>query len=466
MNSSVQRGSQNVVALSHALLPAVRQSVAIHSSLFPAFDTMTPALASILIEDAYSFVRKMIKGHSLEPSPGGKEPQELVSNPGQIAPGSQLLGATVVWKLRAANDTEAWLLSRAEGFSVLKIEDASPQEESARPARARLAHEAAFLAHLNEVPKANIACNRMAGLVGPPNPSTLPEDLTTISGISQIAHCPSLSRGGRACLPKVASAEVNDLAQDGVRGALVPLALDSLGEVSQETNVTPPLLHPTPKLLDKGELDGRFYLEREFIPGVDALTAAAEWREIGAVKGRQMLLHLAQTIARTYATLHERGVLHGNVHPRNVLIRSDSTAVLLDFSHARPSVSQTFLPTPLERGGTSFFFEPEMARVALAGLPSMPVSAPGEQHAVAALIYFLVTGAHWQNFRPGRDAMLEDIATLHPLTFRERGVEPWPEMEAVLGRALSKLPDARFPSMSAFAATLDHVTAPPTTNGF
>jgi serine/threonine protein kinase len=218
-----------------------------------------------------------------------------------------------------------------------------------------------------------------------------------------------------------------------------------------------------PKLLDKGEWDGRFYVEMEFIEGAHAATAAALWRERGGAKGRQMLLRLAKTIARAYAALHKRGILHGDIHPDNVLIRRDGTVVLLDFGVARPAVSQTSLPTPVDRPGRAFFFEPEMARVALAGLPSMPASQSGEQHAVATLLYFLMTGAHWQNFRLGRDAMLEDIATLHPLSFRKRGVESWPELEAVLGRALSKLPEARFPSMSAFAGELDAVTVAPGT---
>jgi serine/threonine-protein kinase len=275
--------------------------------------------------------------------------------------------------LYVTDDTEVYLLSRERGFSVLKIQRPSLYGPYSRAVRARLAHEAAFLANLG--------------------------------------------------------------------GVLAP------------------------RLLDKDELDGRFYIEIEFIEGVDAATAACEGRKRGGERGRQLLLRLAQTIARSYARLHERGVLHGNVHPGNVRIRDDATAILLDFAAARPAVAQTALPTPPDRGGTPFFFEPEMARVALACLPSMPASQPGEQHAVAALIYFLLTGAHWQNLRLGRDAMLEDIATLRPLSFRQRGVESWPEMEAVLGRALSKLPDARFPSMSAFAAALDAVTASPMTNG-
>ena len=84
-----------------------------------------------------------------------------------------------------------------------------------------------------------------------------------------------------------------------------------------------------------------------------------------------------------------------------------------------------------------------MARAAVAGLPSPPVSQAGEQHAVAALIYFLMTGNHWQNFRLGREEMLKDLSTLPPLSFRERGMPSWPEVEAALARALAKFPEER-----------------------
>ncbi len=39
-------------------------------------------------------------------------------------------------------------------------------------------------------------------------------------------------------------------------------------------------------------------------------------------------------VARAYAGLHERGVIHGDVHPRNVLITAAGEAVLLDFGYA------------------------------------------------------------------------------------------------------------------------------------
>ena len=217
----------------------------------------------------------------------------------------------------------------------------------------------------------------------------------------------------------------------------------------------------TPKLLGEGELDGRSYLEMEFIQGVDLSTASAEWREREGENSQRKLLGLAQTISRTYAALHDRGVLHGDVHPSNILVRPDSSVRLIDFGFARATTAGTSLPTPPHRAGIPFFFEPEMARAALAGLPSPPASEAGEQHAVAALIYFLITGYHWQNFRLGREEMLNDIATLAPLSFRERGSPSWPELEAALARALAKSPEERYSSMGAFADALGALTTPP-----
>lgn len=219
-----------------------------------------------------------------------------------------------------------------------------------------------------------------------------------------------------------------------------------------------------PRLLGKGEMEGRFYLEIEFIEGVDVAAASAEWRERGGEQAQQTQLVLAQDIVRTYAALHRRGVLHGDVHPSNILLKRNGPPVLIDFGVARATTSGTCFPTPPDRGGIPFFFEPEMAKAVLAGAPSMPASEAGEQHAVGALIYFLMTGAHWQNFRLGREAMLEDIASLQPLSFHERGVPSWPQLEAVLRRALSKLPEDRFASMSTFASALAAVALPSPAN--
>jgi eukaryotic-like serine/threonine-protein kinase len=146
-----------------------------------------------------------------------------------------------------------------------------------------------------------------------------------------------------------------------------------------------------------------------------------------------------------------------------VLVDRDGRVTLLDFALAR-HVADT--DRPVMRAGVAFYFEPELARVALAGLPDPRVTAAGEQFALAALLYLLLTGEQYQDFQLEQRAFLGAIRDGTPLTFAARGVEPWPEVEAILARALSKEPADRYPSVAAFAAALRQVdVAPPVTDG-
>jgi eukaryotic-like serine/threonine-protein kinase len=216
--------------------------------------------------------------------------------------------------------------------------------------------------------------------------------------------------------------------------------------------------NPAPRLLRTGEAEGRRWLALEWCPGVDAAAAAGELRRCGP-SGRRALLALCRAIGSAYVRLHARGVLHGDVHPRNVLVAGDGTVRLVDFGHARWDEAPTALHRP-GRAGIAFFFEPEYAAASLAGRPLPEASAVGEQYAVAALLYFLIAGAHYRDFQLDREAMLRQIAAEPPLPFAERGAQPWPEVEAVLERALAKPPGGRFPSLAALEEAFAGIEPP------
>ena len=62
----------------------------------------------------------------------------------------------------------------------------------------------------------------------------------------------------------------------------------------------------------------------------------------------------------------------------------------------------------------------------------------GEQYSLAALLYLLITSDHYLDFRLERDEMVRQVVTEPPLPFAKRGIAPWPDVEAILGRALAE----------------------------
>ncbi|RJL33416.1 lanthionine synthetase LanC family protein [Bailinhaonella thermotolerans] len=208
-----------------------------------------------------------------------------------------------------------------------------------------------------------------------------------------------------------------------------------------------------PRLLAEGTHDGRRYLALEWCAGVPVTTAAGECRR-DAPGLRERLLRLCREIARCYAVLHERGVIHGDVHPRNLLADRDGRVRLIDFGLAALDGD-----APGERGGVAHYLEPEYAAARLRGRHAPAATPEGEQYAVAALLYHLLTGVHYREFSAEKHEMWRQIAEDPPLPFAPRA-RPWPEAEAVLSRALAKAPGDRFPSSREFAVRLDAVRPP------
>ena len=271
------------------------------------------------------------------------------------------------------------------------------------------------------------------------------------------------------CLQVLDDTEVYVAARGGTRSVLkverpLPHAAHSIAVRQQLDREAAILAHlggaPAAALVGRGEIEGRRYLELELVAGVEAATAAAEWRDRGEA-GRRGMLALLLSIVASYAELHRRGIVHGDVHPRNVLVRADGTVRLIDFGVARATDPASGLPAGAERGGVPFFYEPELAAAAIGGTPAPPASEAGEQFAVAALLYFLSTGAHWRDFSLGRDEMLREIAEEEPLPFRERGAGSWPAVETVLRRAMAKRPEERYAGMDDLLAALAAIPEPP-----
>jgi eukaryotic-like serine/threonine-protein kinase len=210
----------------------------------------------------------------------------------------------------------------------------------------------------------------------------------------------------------------------------------------------------TPRLLRNDTTEnGQRYLLMEWCAGKDCVSVAAPMRAQQGAESRRRLLSLCSAILDAYVRLHEKNVIHSDIHPRNVLLDEAGNVKLIDFGFARISgIEHEFRQA--QRAGVAFYFEPEYAKSALRNTNPPASSALGEQYALAALLYFIVTGDHYLQFSLEKEEMLRQIEQDPPLPFIRRNVQTWPELEQALAKALSKRASERFTNVAEFASAL------------
>jgi eukaryotic-like serine/threonine-protein kinase len=179
----------------------------------------------------------------------------------------------------------------------------------------------------------------------------------------------------------------------------------------------------SPALLDAGIWENRRYLLLEWCEGVDAGTASASLLQDRSAEALKKLHDICCQILRTYSRLHDQGVIHSDVHPRNILVDEAGHVKIVDYGLARhQGVIREFGEPP--RGGIGFFFEPEYAKAVIHGHEPPPASELGEQYALAALLYTLLTGAQYLEFSLTKDEMMRQILEDQPMTFAKRVLPP------------------------------------------
>lgn len=198
-----------------------------------------------------------------------------------------------------------------------------------------------------------------------------------------------------------------------------------------------------PRLLAAGRFKGRSFIVTTWHSGVNLYRAAEEARTLPEPGRSDALLKIAEQILQSYAHLHSQGALHGDVHPRNILVDDNDRITILDFGLAvMPTAGLMGL-----HGGIDLFQAPEIARANLgSGADPMPTMA-SEQYSIGALLYFLLTGGHTHSFSLQQDVMLNQVVNEPLLPFSHHGADNFARLESCIKRALAKDPVDRYSSL-------------------
>ncbi len=197
-----------------------------------------------------------------------------------------------------------------------------------------------------------------------------------------------------------------------------------------------------------GRHEGRFYFALEYCSGgsVEGLR-----RRMGGRVPLPSALRIAKDALEGLAAAHEKGFVHRDLKPDNVLLDESGKARLADFGLAK-SFQQAGLSGMTATGAVAGTFQ-FMAREQLTSYRQARPST--DVWSMAATLYFLMTGQYPRDF--GDRDPLAVILRGGVVPLRQRDPSLPEDLGVLIDRALDDEPARRFPTAREFAAALGGV---------
>jgi len=190
------------------------------------------------------------------------------------------------------------------------------------------------------------------------------------------------------------------------------------------------------------------FIVMELVPGG---TVADRLRQ-GRVAVEQSLRWLEQAAA-ALDRAHERGIVHRDVKPANLLVAEDDTIRVSDFGIARAAGNDTLTVAGTVLG-SSGYMAPEQAR-------GEATTSASDRYALACVAYELLCGRR-PFVRANPTAEAHAHATEEPPSPRAFDASLPAALDPVFARALAKRPEDRYASCTAFAVDLGRAFHPVT----
>jgi len=200
-----------------------------------------------------------------------------------------------------------------------------------------------------------------------------------------------------------------------------------------ETELAASLEHPAVvPIYDAGEVDGQLYLAMRFVEGTDLKRVVTEEAPLEPARALTIVSHVAEALDAA----HERGLVHRDVKPSNVLLDEREHPYLADFGLTR-RLDDPGSPAAGLSAGTPAYVAPEQIR-------GDPIDGRADQYALACLLHECLTGEPPFR-RPTEVALLYAHLEDDPLPTGR-------PVDAVFAKALAKDPAERYASCAELIA--------------
>ncbi|HEX8114115.1 MAG TPA: serine/threonine-protein kinase, partial [Kofleriaceae bacterium] len=161
---------------------------------------------------------------------------------------------------------------------------------------------------------------------------------------------------------------------------------------------------------------------------------------------RERVAAIASQLFAGLAAIHAAGIVHADLTSGNVLVDKVDIVTIIDFGLACPVSASP--GTTDDVAGTPAYMAPEM----IAG--EYPTIA-GDIYAAATIVYEMLTATTPYSGHVSTILARQLCEPVEPPSQRAPGRGISPAIDRVVLRALDRSPDARYPSVTAFAEALD-----------
>jgi serine/threonine-protein kinase len=213
----------------------------------------------------------------------------------------------------------------------------------------------------------------------------------------------------------------------------------------READLTASLWHPhIVGVHDRGEFNGRLWISMDFVDGTDAAHLLADSGAMPAVE----VVAIVDAIADALDFAHQRGLLHRDVKPANILMTAGTLKrriLLADFGIGREIAHTSGLTATNMTVGTVNYAAPEQ-------LMGEAIDGRADQYALGATAYHLLTGNPvFDHTNPAVVISRHLNAAPPPLSDQRPDLAA---LDDVVTRALAKDPVDRFACCTDFAEAL------------
>src|SRR2546428_1552355 len=271
-----------------------------------------------------------------------------------------------------------------------------------------------------------------------------------------------IARGGMGVVFKARQVSLNRLVALKLISAGALATPDLVKRFKAEAEAAASLSHPNiVPIHEIGEHQGQHYFSMGLIEGPNLREALRQIRNpkseirigsepphVGCYEPREAAQLLA-TIARAVHYAHQRGILHRDVKPSNILLDANGAPHLTDFGLAKLIEKESTLTHTNAVLGTPAYMSPEQARG-----DTKEVTTAADVYGLGAVLYETLTGS--PPF--GRGTSMETIRQV--LDQEPRRPSLWNpavdrDLETICLKCLEKAPSRRYGSAEAVADDLD-----------